>query len=122
MKVKIKAFDIIIIIAVAGLTIYAAYMAYLRPHGKAQVLIQGQGGEWVYPIEADATVVVTGPLGDTTVRICGNLAWVESSPCDNHTCIAVGSISRQGEWAACLPNNVFVVVNGIEDDIDGISW
>jgi hypothetical protein len=122
MKIKVKAFDIIIIIAVAGLTFFATYVAYMRPHGKDQVLIQGQGGEWVYPIEADTTVVVTGPLGDTKVRIQGNSAWVESSPCDNHTCIAVGSISRQGEWAACLPNNVFIVVNGIEDDIDGISW
>jgi len=122
MKIKVKAFDIIIILAVAGLTFFATYVAYMRPHGKDQVLIQGQGGEWVYPIEADATVVVTGPLGDTTVRIQGNSAWVESSPCDNHTCIAVGSISKQGEWAACLPNNVFIVVNGIEDDIDGISW
>jgi len=122
MMVRVKIFDIIIILAVAGLTLFAAYMAYMRPQGKAQVLIQSNGGEWVYPIEADATVVVTGPLGDTTVRIFGNCAWVESSPCDNHTCIAVGSISRQGEWAACLPNNVFVVVNGIEDDLDGISW
>jgi hypothetical protein len=122
MKVTVKIFDIIIILAVTGLTFFAAYMAYLRPQGKAQVVIQGQDGEWVYPIEADATIVVEGPIGNTTVRIRGNSAWVESSPCDNHTCIAVGSISRQGEWAACLPNNVLVVVNGIEDDIDGISW
>jgi len=119
---KIKIFDIIIIIAVAGLTFFAAYMAYFRPQGKARVLIQGQDDEWIYPIEADATVVVTGPIGDTIVRICGNCAWVESSPCENHTCIAVGSISRHGEWAACLPNNVLVIVNGSDDDLDGISW
>jgi len=122
MGIKVKVFDIIIILAVAGLTFFAAYMAYVKPQGNVQVLIQGQDVEWVYPIDADATVVVAGPMGETTVRICGNCVWVESSPCDNHTCIAVGSISKQGEWAACLPNNVFVIVNGIEDDIDGISW
>jgi len=121
MRIKVKTLDIIIIFAVAGLTFFAVYMAYMKPKGNAQVLIQGQDAEWVYPIEADATVVVTGPIGDTTVRVRGNRAWVESSPCDNKTCIAAGSISRQGEWAACLPNNVLVIVNGSEDDIDGIS-
>jgi hypothetical protein len=122
MKPRVKIFDIIIILAVAGLTFFAAYMAYMKPQGKSQVLIRGEDEEWVYPIETEATVVVTGPIGDTTVRIRGNSAWIESSPCDNHTCIAVGSISKQGEWAACLPNNVLVIVHGIEDDVDGISW
>jgi hypothetical protein len=122
MNMRIKIFDIIIIIAVAGLTFYVSYIAYMKPQGKSFVLIRGEGGEWIYPVDAEATVVVTGPIGDTTVRIHGNSAWVESSPCDNHTCVAVGSVSKQGEWAACLPNNVLVIVHGVEDDVDGISW
>jgi len=122
MKIRVKTFDIVIILAVTGLTFLAAYMAYMKPQGKSQVVIRGEEGEWVYPIEADATVTVKGPIGDTKVRICKNCAWVESSPCDNHTCIAVGSIYKQGEWIACLPNNVFVIVHGIDDEVDGISW
>jgi hypothetical protein len=122
MKIWVKILDIIIIIAVAGLTFYAAYMAYMKPQEKSFVLIRGQDMEWIYPIETEATVVVTGPIGDTTVQIRGNSAWIESSPCDNHTCIAVGPISKQGDWTACLPNNILVIVHGIGDDIDGISW
>ena len=80
MRIKVKTLDIIIIFAVAGLTFFAVYMAYMKPKGNAQVLIQGQDAEWVYPIEADATVVVTGPIGDTTVRVRGNRAWVEPRP------------------------------------------
>jgi hypothetical protein len=122
MKVWIKILDIIIIIAVAGLTFYAAYMAYMKPQGKSLVLIRGQDREWVYPIESEVTVVVSGPMGDTTVQIRENCAWIETSPCDNHTCIAAGSVSKQGEWTACLPNNVLVIVHGIGDEIDGLSW
>jgi hypothetical protein len=122
MKIWVKILDIIIILAVAGLTFYAAYMAYMKPQEKSLVLIRGQDGEWVYPIESEATIVVTGPLGDTTVQIREKCAWIETSPCDNHTCIAVGSISNQGEWTACLPNNVLVIVHGIGDEIDGLSW
>jgi hypothetical protein len=122
MKIWVKIPDIIIILAVSGLTFYAAYIAYMKPQEKSMVLIRSQDMEWIYPIETETTVVVTGPIGDTTVQIRGSSAWIESSPCDNHTCIAAGSISKQGEWSACLPNNVLVIVHGIGDDIDGISW
>jgi len=122
MKVKVGIFDIIIILAVAGLTFFAAYIAYMRPQGKSLVMIRGDGGEWVYPVNAEETIVVKGPIGDTIVRIHGNSAWIESSPCDNHTCTAVGSVSKQGEWAACLPNNVLLIVHGIDDDVDGFTW
>jgi len=122
MKLRLKIFDVIIVLIVTSLTFLAAYMAYMKPQGKSQVVIRGEGREWVYPIEAEATVAVNGPLGCTTVRIHGNSAWVESSPCDNHTCIAVGAIHNQGDWVACLPNNVLVIVHGIDDEVDGISW
>jgi len=122
MKTGIRIFDIIVILVVAGLTFFAAYIAYMKPQGKTQVLILGDGVEWVFPVDAEETIVVKGPVGDTTVRIHGNSAWIESSPCDNYTCIAVGSISKRGEWAACLPNNVLIIIHGIDDEIDGLSW
>jgi hypothetical protein len=122
MKIWVKMFDIIIILAVASLTFFAAHSAYLKPHGKSQILVRGEEGEWVYPLDAEETIVVKGPIGETTIRIHGNNAWIESSPCDNYTCIAVGSVSKQGEWAVCLPNNVLLMVNGIDNEVDGISW
>jgi len=122
MKIWVKMFDIIIIFAVAGLTFFAAYTAYIKPQGKYQVLIRGDDREWVYPIDAEETIVVKGPIGDTIVQIHGNSAWIESSPCDNYTCVSVGSVSKQGEWAACLPNNVLLIIHGIDNEVDGISW
>jgi len=123
MKVGVKIFDILIILLVAALTLVTAYMVYMKPQGKSQVLIRGQGGEWTYPIEANETVTVTGPIGDTVVRLHNHHAWVESSPCDNQNCVAAGRISKQGQWTACLPNNVLLLINGIEgDDVDSIVW
>ena len=123
MKTYIKAFDVIIILVVASLTFFAAYMVYMKPQERSQVLIQGQDGEWTYPIEAEETVAVPGPLGDTIIRIKDNNAWVESSPCDNQTCVAAGIISKQGQWTACLPNNVLLLIYGTGDtDVDGIVW
>jgi hypothetical protein len=123
MKLWIKPFDIIIILLVAVLTFFTAYFAYMKPQGKAQVLIRGQGGEWTFPLGAEEIVVVAGPLGNTVVRLHENRAWIEASPCDNQNCVASGLLVRQGHWAACLPNNVLLMIHGIEDnDIDEIAW
>ena len=120
---KIKIPDILIILLSAGFVFFSAYSAYMKPRSSPQVLIRGQGGEWIYHIDAGETVVVPGPLGNTVVCILNNRAWVESSPCGNQTCVASGFISKQGNWAACLPNNVLIMIQGADDDdVDAVVW
>jgi len=122
MKLPVKIPDVFIILLSAGLTAFSAYAIYVKPQGEARVLIQGQDKEWTFQLDADETVVVSGPLGDTVVKIHGNRAWVESSPCENQTCVASGFVVRQGQWAACLPNNVLLMIHGTGDeDVHAIS-
>jgi hypothetical protein len=120
--VKPKLPDIIIILLAAGLTVFSAQSAYLKPQETSYVLIQGENHSWTFPLEADETVIVSGPLGDTVVRINGKNAWVESSPCLNQTCVGTGHIRRQGSWAACLPNNVLLIIEGEKTEDDAIVW
>jgi hypothetical protein len=123
MKFPIKFIDILIIILAAGITFFSAYASYMKPRGTSKVLIRSQGEEWTFQIDADETVRVKGPLGDTVVRIRDNRAWVKSSPCENQNCVAAGFISRQGQWAACLPNNVLLMILGNgDDDVDAFAW
>ena len=122
MKIRIKFFDILIILFVAGLTLLTVYAAYMRPQGRNQILIRGQGKEWIFPVEAEETVVVPGPVGNTIVRLHENRAWIESSPCDNQNCVVTGVLVRQGQWAACLPNNVLLMVQGVQEGVDAIVW
>jgi hypothetical protein len=123
MKNRIKILDIIIILLVTVLTFIAAYMVYFRPQERSQILIRGQDGEWTYPLNTEETVTVSGPLGDTIVRLHENSAWVESSPCDSQNCTAAGKINKQGQWTACLPNNVLILILGSKgDDVDSIAW
>jgi len=39
---------------------------------------------------------------------------VEDSPCRDKICVLGGWISHSGEWLACLPNSVFVRVEGAD--------
>jgi len=123
MKRRIKILDIIIIFIAASLTLSSAYAAYIKPENAVRVLIQGQDREWTFPLETNETVTVSGPLGDTVVKINEGRAWIESSPCDNQTCVGMGYVHRHGQWALCMPNKVMLIIEGTDDkDIDSISW
>ena len=123
LKIKIKLFDILIILIAAVVTGFSIYTAYIKQSGNPQVFLQGHEGHWIYQIDAEETVAIKGPLGNTIVRISGKCAWVESSPCDNQNCVASGKISMSGQWAACLPNNVILVINNSgNNNVDSIAW
>ena len=87
------------------------------------MVIRGQGSEWTFHQDAEEMVIVSGPLGNTVVRLGGSRAWVESSPCVNQTCVAAGYAVRQGQWAACLPNKVFLIIEGTDgENVDAVAW
>ncbi len=55
-------------------------------------------------------IEVNGPRGITTVEVKGAGVHVVSSPCPDHTCIKFGWLYQEPDFAACLPNEVLVVV------------
>ena len=120
----LKFWDLAIIALALFFTSISAYSIYLKPGNTTRVLIESHGGRWVFPIDTEETIEVPGPLGNTIVRIHGSQAWVESSPCDNQICVAAGRLHRHGEFAACLPNIVFVTIEGNNDlkRPDTVSW
>ena len=124
-KLPVKIPDIIIIILALALTGFSAFTVYIRPQHTSQVTIQGQTQTWVFPLNAEETINVHGPLGTTVVRIHDKQAWVQSSPCENQICVAAGHLYEHGQFAACLPNNVLVMIEGNNEQKnlpDGMAW
>jgi hypothetical protein len=123
-KFSLKPLDLVVIGVSAALIVFSAFMIYARPQGASQVMIQGGGRVWVFPLDAAETLTVPGPLGDTVVEIRNHQARVLSSPCANQSCVAAGHIRTGRQWVACLPNNVFVVIEGTDDDraVDTTVW
>jgi hypothetical protein len=138
-KLPLKPLDFFVIAAASALTAFSAFAAYARPQARAQAVIRssgrtsaggaslavGSGQTWVYPLDAAETLSIPGPLGDTVVEIREGRVRFVSSPCLNQTCVASGHISAQGQWAACLPNKVFVSIegtDGVEGSVDSTAW
>jgi hypothetical protein len=118
---KKKPMDIFIILFAAGGVFFSAYSVYIKPKEFERVFIQGHNSEWTFQHDTEETVVVNGPLGNTIVRIRDKSAWIEASPCENQTCVASGVIARQGQWAACLPNKVLLIIEGYDEREDGVD-
>ena len=51
-------------------------------------------------------------LGETIVAIESGGVHVVSSPCPEKICISMGTIRRPGTWIACLPNGLFIRIEG----------
>jgi hypothetical protein len=109
---RLKFLDWVIVLAAAGAVAFSAVSVYGPGKVQADVAIKGRDGEWIYPLSIDRDVSVAGPLGDTRIEIRGKSARIVDSPCPNKTCIASGAIAKPGQWLACLPNRVFVRIEG----------
>jgi hypothetical protein len=124
----LKSFDYVCLLAALALILAAAIPVYGGAGDQYTISLKGEGGAWVFPRDAEETVTVPGPLGDTVVDIRGGQARVLSSPCQNQTCVAAGAIRRHGQWTACLPNRVLVSVegrgkrSGEDAEVDAAAW
>jgi hypothetical protein len=123
--VSFKPLDTAVALLSLGVVIFSSVIVYAKPHDNAQVSVRGQDGAWIFPLDAEDTVTVPGPLGNTVVALHGGRARVLSSPCGNQTCVAQGEIKAPGQWIGCLPNNVFAVIESSEKDreeLDASAW
>jgi len=112
----LRPFDIPLVLLAVAITLVSTLLVYGNSAGTARVVVEAGNREWVYSLENDETVSVTGPLGTSTIAIHNGKVHFEESPCANQVCVASGTIERPGQWIACLPNAVFVRIEGIPDE------
>ncbi|MDC7228424.1 MAG: NusG domain II-containing protein [Spirochaetales bacterium] len=115
---KLRLFDIVALII--SISIFFLFFMYGRALSSENgyLLIQDESGEYLYPMDADRTITVEGPVGESVIVIEDGAAHFEHSDCKDKLCVLMGDISEGGEWAACLPNRVMILVEGGEDEIE----
>ena len=116
--IKIRPFDVVICLFSLFLCIFSTVFALkkARSTGSLHLVIGSPGGEYIYPLEKDAAYSIQGLLGESIIEVHDGEAHFLDSPCPNKTCVQAGFIHRSGEWAACLPNDVFIRIEGSKKD------
>jgi hypothetical protein len=115
-RIRLAILDWIILAASLALLVFLTLAVRSSREGELSVVVGGSGQEWIYPLGEDRIVEIPGPLGSTVVEIQGGHVHIAASPCPNQTCVASGGIDAAGQWLACLPNQVFVRVEGRAED------
>ena len=68
------------------------------------------------------TLTVAGPLGNTLIEIQPGRARIARDPSPRQLCVKQGWLSRAGEVALCLPNQVSVEIRGAVRTYDSIAF
>ena len=115
-SIFIMPMDLIIVLLSAIFIVTASINIYSGGRSSSHFIVQGPENTWIFPINTFMEINVRGLIGETLVSIRGAEAGILSSPCTGKTCIAAGNIHRQGQWLSCLPNGVFVLIEGIQEE------
>jgi hypothetical protein len=113
---KVKVLDITAFIFVCVSIGIFSYFAYTTTSDNTVIRVKTESADFIYPIDTEGTFHFHGPLGDTVVVIENESVRVVSSPCPEKICIASSPIERPGTWLACLPNRIFIRIEGKDEE------
>lgn len=105
-----------------------AFVASLATHfwGGAQgdtLLVRAQGKlVEEASLRTARTLTVAGPLGNTLIEIQPGRARIARDPSPRQLCVKQGWLSRAGEAALCLPNQVSLEIRGAVRAYDSIAY
>ena len=88
----------------------------------AQAVVTVDGQEvGRYPLRKSGTFPLNG--GSNILVVENGEAWVSDADCPDKVCMGMGKISRNGEFIACLPNRLLIVVEGAAEQspVDGMT-
>ena len=115
---------LVAVLLVAALALFFGLRSRLaRDTGTgAQAVVTVEGREvGRYPLKKNGTFPLNG--GTNILVVENGEAWVSEANCPDKVCMGMGKISRNGEFIACLPNRLLVVVEGAAEDspVDGMT-
>ncbi len=112
MKVSIKIGDTLIVLIGIFICFYSILGIRTAVKGDTILTIESPGGVWKYSLDKDGTYNIPGENGDSIIGIKDGKASFIESACPNKTCVLSAPVSRGGEWIGCLPNRVFIRIEG----------
>jgi hypothetical protein len=75
-----------------------------------------------YSLNQQRDIHVKGTIGNATISIMNGKARFAQSPCHNQYCVHQGWLSRSGQAAICLPNQVSLELVGETKHYDSLNY
>ena len=112
-----------VLLAAALLAFFVMRTLQEKATGSGACAVVTVDGEEVgrYPLNKSGTFPLNG--GSNILVIENGEAWVSEANCPDKVCMGMGKISRNGEFIACLPNLLIIVIEGASEQalVDGMT-
>ena len=116
---------LLVFILIFLIVIFLSFFNLFRKKNEktAELFVQTPKEKFVYSLAKDGIYKFKGLLGESSIQVESGKAKFLDSPCENKNCIQSGEISANGQWAACLPNGIFINIEGKnkENTFDAVS-
>lgn len=110
-------------LALGGVLVASLTATFWRGTPGDMLIIRAQGKLYdQVSLRRPHTYQVPGPLGITLVEVEPGRARIARDPSPRQLCVKQGWLSRQGEAALCLPNQVSIEIRGETRAFDSIAY
>ena len=75
-----------------------------------------------YDLNQTRQLHIHGALGDSLISIAQGKVRFKQSPCNNQYCVHQGWLSRAGQVAICLPNQISLQLIGAKNTYDSLNY
>jgi hypothetical protein len=122
MSALLKPGDWITLGAGTGLVVWL-FLAIWQGSGADKVIVRAGGKVFAEaPLARNQTLNIPGPLGTSVIEIRAGRARVARDPSPRQYCVIQGWLSRAGEAAICLPNQVSIELAGAKRPYDSLNY
>jgi len=121
-KHQFRPGDFAVILLGMTLSVSLAISAWWTPAG-SRLIIRSGGKIVAEPsLQKNQELSITGSLGISTVTIQNGRARISRDPSPRQYCVKQGWLSREGETALCLPNQISLQVLGARKPYDSFNY
>lgn len=112
---------LVLVLGMATVVLLFATLWHDEPAGKLRI----RAGDQVYAtlsLAQKRTLDVPGPLGISRIEVDNGRARVAADPGRHQYCVKQGWLTRAGQVAMCLPNQVSLELLGGEKAYDSLNY
>lgn len=120
----LKPGDYGVLTAGVALVMTLGWWAWFAPSTTADTALIRAAGKITHsvPLTRPQTLVISGPLGTTRIAIEPGRARVLADPSPRQLCVKQGWLTRAGDAALCLPNQVSLELRGRAMPYDSLGY
>ena len=112
-----------LVIAISAIAVIFMFQQFwsIEPASKLKIR-QGNKVLGIYDLNQARELEIHGAVGDAHISISQGKVRFKQSPCNNQYCVHQGWLSRAGQVAICLPNQISLQLMGAKSAYDSLNY